>query len=245
MIGILGKPFLDLEPYIDTNELILMHEDIAFGLAMAEPPRTETGSYRWKDESRVDVWTKIKEIRANGNSKHIQAIDKLFEEGHGFYHKAYLYTQLIVGGYTGSRTLLLKFNTGGYYDKNYEKNSIWTEEVKYFPNLIKYISALPFSEIGQIAIYMTENDCVVPIHCDIPKQTKEEMSEFMWFSPQKNKKFFILDDKTNQRHYCSSSVIMFNELDYHGVEAAPYLSYSIHVDGKFTKQFKSKIGLKC
>lgn len=243
MVGILGKAFLDLEPYIDIQPLLDLHERIAYGLALCEPPRTETGSFQWKDEARVDVWTKLNQIRASGNSQHIQALERLFQAGGQTYHKAYLYTQLIAGGYTGSRTLLLKYNVGGYYHKNIAEGSIWTESAKEFPELLAFIETLPFTEIGQIAIYMTENDCVVPVHRDIKEQKQERMNEFLWFSPQRHKKIFILDENTGERHVCTSRVLMFNELDYHGVEALPFLTYSLRVDGKFTPEFRRKIGL--
>lgn len=243
MYGILGKPYFNFEPYIDVQPLVELHHEISFGLALLDPLRSDTGAFRWKGEPRVDVLTKMSELRAGGDPKHIQALDELFRQGGGFPHKAFLYTQLVAGGYTGSRILLLKYNKD-YYSKNNEEGSKWSPNAKHFPGLMAYIKALPFAEIGQIIFFVTENDCVTPIHRDIPENSKHRPSEFMWFSPQSKKKFFLLNEKTEERYFPDCRVMMFNELDFHGVAASSELSYSIRIDGRFTDEFRERTGLR-
>ena len=243
MLGIGGQPYLDLTPHLDLRPLVALNDEIAFGLAMADPPRTETGKLRWEGETRTDVATMTEELWATGTPQQKQKLQKLVAAARGAFDKAYLYTQLVHGGYTGSYSLILRRNTKGYHFKNDETGSYSVPECRLFPGLMAYIETLPFASIGSIAIYMTENDCVVPIHRDFAKAQSERANEFIWFSPQLKKRFFIFDEANREKYYVKSRAILFNELDFHGVDALPETTVSIRVDGRFTPEFRRRIGI--
>jgi hypothetical protein len=65
--------------------------------------------------------------------------------------------------------------------------------------------------------------------------------EFLYLQPNSLKKFFIIDEDTTEKHYVDCSAAFFNELDYHGADGVPRLTYSVRIDGVFTPEFREAI----
>jgi hypothetical protein len=70
--------------------------------------------------------------------------------------------------------------------------------------------------------------------------------EFIWFRPalEDGKRFFIFDEQTGDKHYVSGHSCWFNSYDVHGADPSPVMNYSLRIDGPFTGEFRSKIGLR-
>jgi hypothetical protein len=56
------------------------------------------------------------------------------------------------------------------------------------------------------------------------------------------KKFFVKD--ANDKHYVTSKVAFFDSANIHGTDPSEVSTFSIRVDGKFTKEFLTKTGLE-
>lgn len=112
-----------------------------------------------------------------------------------------------------------------------------TAEMKHFPKLMELIHKLPMKSIGRILIFMTEaNNQTVPHYDAANAMQRATMrnADFIWFQPSPAKKLFVMGlDKI--RHYPEDGkrFVWFNEMDYHGTEPCPVMSYSVRVEGEF------------
>lgn len=141
---------------------------------------------------------------------------------------------------TGVLTIHLRECIKGSYDdihvaENYA-DSAWVE---HFPELMGFISGLPFESYGRAFIIFDPNGRETPVHRDHNDPSKKQ--EFIWFTTNLNKRFFILDRQTNQKRYSTHYALWFNTRHYHGVEASGDLTVSVRVDGVFTHEFRDLV----
>jgi hypothetical protein len=117
-----------------------------------------------------------------------------------------------------------------------------TPNMVYFPKLMSVIRKLPMKSIGRILIFMTEaNNETVP-HFDASDQDQRARmgnADFVYFQPQLQaqgvcKKIYVMDEQKNRLYADpSKAFVWFNEMDWHGTEAAPVFTYSVRVEGVF------------
>lgn len=117
-----------------------------------------------------------------------------------------------------------------------------TPSIVYFPKLMSFIRKLPMKSVGRILIFMTEaNNQTVP-HFDASDQDQRARmgnADFVYFQPQAMvggacKRIFVMDENQNRQYpNPSKGLVWFNEMDYHGTEAAEVFSYSVRVEGVF------------
>jgi hypothetical protein len=127
-----------------------------------------------------------------------------------------------------------------YFDL--DKTELWqrTENADEFASLIDFIATLPFEATGRMLIMYDVDSCKVPAHRD--HLETEICHEFIWFRPNLKKRFYMLNHDTGERCYITSYSAWFDTVNqYHGCDSREGLTYSIRVDGKFTKDFRRKI----
>ena len=109
-----------------------------------------------------------------------------------------------------------------------------------FPSLMEFIRSLPFKSTGRMIILYDTNSNAVTAHRDHAR--RETCHEFIWFRTRLSKPFYVMNHRTKERKYVESYSAWFDTLNqFHGADAAPGLSISIRVDGKFTDEFRSRI----
>jgi hypothetical protein len=132
-----------------------------------------------------------------------------------------------------------------YLRKGDENLFDWTANMDGFPNLRRWLEDVKgpiFESYGRIIFFIHEHDCKLLIHRDGMSYVPHN-NEFLWLNPTRSKKFFIYDEDTGDRHHVDTGAAFFNDLDMHGGEVGESMSWSLRIDGKFSKEFKRKIGI--
>lgn len=142
----------------------------------------------------------------------------------------------------GSRMIYLSFSEreDSYFDL--DKTGLWhpTVYAAEFALLMDFIRTLPFQQTGRMLIMYDDCPRNVPAHRDHIET--EVCHEFLWFRTNLKKRFFMLNQKTNEKRYVEGYSAWFDSVNqYHGSDAVDGLSFSIRVDGKFTDEFKKLI----
>jgi hypothetical protein len=242
MNGIGGKPYISAEHLIDMSGIIALEKEICYGIARSE---VLAGIYG----------PGIKDSHIYGNflsCMHKFNIDDniSMEERKTFNsltrNQKSLFFKLYNGLYSASTTVYLRtFKEEGlnsYLGKSKADKTIETDNAKYFPNLMKWISALPFAEIGRVLFFLHEHDCKLLVHRDGVKYTPHK-NEFLWINPCGVKSFFIYDEEKDIEHVVDSKAVFFNDLDMHGGHPNSKLTWSLRIDGVFKDEFRRQLGI--
>jgi hypothetical protein len=122
------------------------------------------------------------------------------------------------------------------------KPDLWerTDNAKEFSLLMDFVSTLPFKQVGRVMIMHDSRGRAVTAHRD--HLFKEICHEFIWFRPNLNKPFFVLNPQSGKRKYVRSYSAWFDTCNqFHGADAYDGLSVSIRVDGAFSDEFRTMI----
>lgn len=218
-----GKSYLNLDAYVNIEQLIALHPYICLGIAKAEHTIGRYGP-------------DILHANAKNFNNHIDNIT--------IANNLTIAQRKVFNAYYAKIATIKVIDirrSANYVDIDSSDKTVFDKNAEYFPELLEFIKTLPFSEIGRIIIFISETNQETLAHRDVPKNYKR--GDFIWMSPQKDKKLYLYDEITNTKEYVTSHAAYFNVSDYHGVEAQPFPSYSIRVDGKFQDTFRKLVGL--
>jgi hypothetical protein len=142
----------------------------------------------------------------------------------------------------GSRMVYLSESSlpDSYFDL--DKTDIWVPSAASaeYSLLMDFIGTLPFESRGRMLIMYDNFGRAVSAHRDHADKTI--CHEFIWFRTNLQKPFYLLNPKTNERLYVAGYSAWFDTVNqFHGSDASQGLSFSIRVDGKFTKEFRKNI----
>lgn len=98
-----------------------------------------------------------------------------------------------------------------------------------------------FSDYGRTTLFINYPGAHNVVHTDYVDASRPAPDEFIWidFAPGR-KKFYLLDNKTNQKIYSPGHCNWFNTNNRHGSDPAPQACYSLRVDGLFSDTFKQR-----
>lgn len=265
IIGIGGKPYLNLDSYIESSDFSLINDEICLGLA-----RVETGAAGGKHKT----WRIVPEsVLADGYNDYGQIIASFTDQEYARFisladspEKYDVAKRSVYDFGEGSEDRLSKaqcrylefrykvyfpwrtcysFLGGAHYNwfsKDRAEGKFFKPEAELiFPRTVAFIRSLPFKEIGRVHLLGLGAHDHANIHRDQNPQTYKKLDEFISFCPEGNKRLFVWNEASEQKTYLTSKVYWFNNVDYHGVEADPFFRYSIRVDGVFTESFRKKI----
>ena len=123
-----------------------------------------------------------------------------------------------------------------------DSTELWqlTDAAEDFPELMSFITTLPFERTGRMIIIYDDLGKEVPAHRD--HLEPEVCNEFIWFRTNLNKPFYMYNPATGDKRYVDSYSCWFDSVNqYHGTDACDELSVSIRVDGVFTEEFRRSI----
>jgi len=127
-----------------------------------------------------------------------------------------------------------------YLDLN--KPELWepTQWAVKFSRLMDFIETLPFAATGRMLIIYDDQGSEVPAHCD--HLQKDVCHDFIWFRTNLLKPFYMYNHHSGEKLYVKSYSAWFDTVNqFHGSDAAPGLSFSIRVDGIFSREFRRNI----
>ncbi len=128
--------------------------------------------------------------------------------------------------------------------KHLRENSDVTNTTESFRPFLDWLDQQNiFSNYGRITIFLNEPNCFTPIHFDPPYPDVSPKDEFIWITLDNRKRFFIIDNDTQEKTYIQGYVGTFDNHNYHGSEPSNYANWSLRVDGVFSDSFLLKTDL--
>lgn len=263
LIGLHGRPFVDLSPYVDESALPALHEEIC--LALAQTPLDYTGgSHRsmgiMPPSRRAEALVDYQEVIRAMTDDEFETFRVLSDDPAAVDPAAR--RELEFGEERAvplSRRQMhwLKIRFGVYFpwkgyvelipnrrweDKSTPAGKSFTRVARaFFPKTIAFVEALPFRQIGRCNVMGLEAFDYGTVHRDGDPDEQEAPDQFITFAPGRNKRLFLWDDVEKREVDVGATIYWFNDFDYHGVRADPFFRYSVRVDGVFTPSFEERL----
>lgn len=249
-VGKYRYPIISMDKFINHDQDDLLHAECCKGLALTDdykmgmiygslPPEED---FRFSSRSWTDILKNIKDYDPTGI--HIKAIEDIINTNtNNTMQKIYKYVYYAMGGIIPWFYACYLKHSSFKNKTNHSDN--WTENAKYFPNLLKYIETLPFKHIGRILFFTTYPKSGVIIHRDSVVAEHKDHNINLFFSGGWRPSF-IWDEKTKEKIYLeqNSKSYFFNNRDYHGVDSENNFRYTLRIDGTFTDELCEHLGLE-
>lgn len=255
LVGIWGRPYLDLSGEFDTSCFPLLDEEITHGLARVEVSRTG-GSLKhmgvvapWiMDDPYIDYGHVIERfsreelLRFISLAEDPSAFDpeKLHEYAFGdetdhpltpAQIRYLVYRHRV---YFPWRVCYHLLENDRWEDKHSGAGKDFSAEAKeLFPRTVSFLRSLPFTEIGRCVLFGLEANDHAPLHRDSEPGRELTVAQSISFQPRPGKRLYLVDAEGGSRTVVDAPVYWFNDMDYHGVLPDPFFRYSVRVDGVF------------
>lgn len=259
--GTLGRPFVDLEPYVDLDELAALDDEICTGLCQASVESTG-GSHKWMGivppslasdpyadyGQAISGMTRAEFARfvALSDSPHAFDLDRRGEYEFGeerdwpLNHRQMRYLEYRHRVYFPWKVFYELMPNPRWEDRANPRDRAFTAESRrLFPRTVAFIKRLPFAHVGRCNLLGLQSNDHGTIHRDAEDQPA--VGHFITLCPRGDKRVFLWDDRTEERTPIDRRAYWFDDRNYHGVEAAPHFRYSIRVDGAFTGRFLARL----
>jgi hypothetical protein len=253
--GIWGRPYIDLERYVDTSCFQQLDEEICYALTQVETSFTG-GSHKHmgivppslKSEPYIDYGQVITGMSRDEFARFTSLADDPSrydpdrrheyewgeERDNPLSRRQMLWLEYRYGVYFPWKVFYELIPTKGWDDKSTGADKAFTTEAEeHFPRLIAFVKSLPFAEIGRCNIMGLEANDHGTVHHDRSYEEKVAADHFITLCPRGNKRLFLWDEDEKRKVTVRSRVYWFNDSDYHGVEPDPFFRYSVRVDGFF------------
>jgi len=265
--GILGKPYLSLEKYLDLSALPAVHEEICFALTQI-PVDYTGGSHRSMGivppSLQSEPWVDYGEVIRAMTDEQFATFRALSDDPEAIPDDARDDAEGGTGNFGEERDfplsrrqmLWLKFRFGVYFPwKVFVElipNRLWTDKANptgkaftriartFFPKTLALVSALPFEAIGRCNIMGLEANDFGTVHRDADPAV-EAPAPFITLAPVPGKRLFLWDEEARTKVPIEGQAYWFNDGDYHGVDPGPSFRYSIRVDGAFRPEFLEQL----
>lgn len=253
MYGINRQPLIDLDERIDVERFSRLKDEMDAGIAKSHWEAGSFGPGVYEKQVDRDLFNLEEVLLPGGKHPDAPHVMQVLAGMPGLTQRR-RYLKLRYGLYSSSHSVYLRRpKEDNYFAINKSDDCVWTGDEKHFPNLVRWIQDLPFASIGRILFFINEHLCPVVAHSDLKssQQSKGYVAnhphgyEFIWIRPtvEEGKNFYILDEATGVKHYVKGRSCWFNSFDIHGADPSPTMTYSLRVDGRFTPEFKRKLGI--
>jgi len=261
--GIGGKPYIDLDPYLDIEGFKKLHPKICRGFALAREHAKEgtwmKPGFDWKDASYIINWKPIYQsfeefqqlpdddpIKTEG-MKLFPSDFKNFKERNIFVR----YLKSTMGAHDPYIYYFLWEDATNMSDRG-EIGRLPTPEQSYFPEVVEWVENLKnlniIEHIGRVIFFVSESSSKPFEHRDIDYSNKHNSNvghnvEFIHIRPLIKRGFYVWDPDQQKKVYINSHSSFFNDHDWHGGEFSMEQEYGLRIDCKFTKEFKKILGI--
>jgi hypothetical protein len=193
--------------------------------------------------------------------KHVRYFEETKDQ-HGLSR----YLKLRYRAFDPYNVLNVRKTTGPYYaadsytftDDDW-KTYHWCDYMKDYPHLVNYIeNELPMDRIGVVTIFWNEHFIPQGFHRDYnyfpyemgnKPESFPHRQELIWFRFDLSRPFYIFDldipnGKVLNQYPMDGYTAFFNHHQWHGsFDNYPETSITVKVEGKFTDEFREKIGI--
>ena len=258
--GINNKPYIDLDQYMDMDTFDKLQPEIFRGFALARPYAkegtwmkpgftTEEMSYQWNWKpiyKAVEEYLELPDdhpIKVGGWELYSNIKD------HNTRNIFTRYLKMSMGAYD-PYTYYYLYEEGDWNDRGAPRNR--TTEAEYFPNTVEWVEKTLdnniFEHIGRVIFFVCEHDGIPFEHRDLDIKNglnviKPHRNEFIHIRPNTKKGFYIWDPEKQNKVYINSRCAWWNDVDWHGGDKIMEQSYSLRIDGKFSEEFREKLGI--
>jgi len=262
--GINNQTYIDMAPYINLDIFAKMQPEIISGFAKARQFAKEgtwmTPGFKSDDMSYIIHWKPI--YKAMNEFLGLPDDDPIKIEGLKLMPKDFKdfqqrnlftrYIKMAMGAYDPYIYYYL-WEEGSWDDRTAPRKL--TPEAEYFPSVVRWVEDMIidniFESIGRVIFFHCEADGIPFEHRDLGSQNgiwdKDQYSphrnEFIHIRPNTSKPFYIWDPDKKNKVYLNTQAAWWNDQDWHGGDRIIEQSYSLRIDGKFTKQFRIELGI--
>lgn len=256
--GLFGRPYIDLEPYVDLEALAALDEEICLGLA--EVPADYTGgSHRSMEimppsrtaEAHVDYGEVIAAMTEDAYAQFRSLANEPStfpsapagatfgeERDHALSRRQMLWLEARYGVYFPWKVYLEMIPNRTWEEKSSADGKDFTRIARtFFPKTVAFVKSLPFLHVGRCNLMGLASHDHGTVHRDGVPEDKPKVDHFITFCPRGDKRLYLWDEEKQQKTTVSGRAYWFNDSDYHGVDADPFFRYSIRVDGQFRPEF--------
>ena len=259
--GINNNPYIDMEPYLDMETFDKLQPEIIKGFSLAREYAKEgtwmapgftfdQASYKpnWKP-----IYIALEEFKNLPDSDPIKIAGlELMPNNFKDFKQRNLFTRYLkmsMGAYDPYIYYYL-WEEGDWDDRPKERQL--TEESKFFPNVVDFVLKLKrdniFKSIGRVIFFVCEHDGIPFEHRDLDARNGIDVvmphrNEFIHIRPNTKKAFYIWDPEKKNKIYLNTRAAWWNDVDWHGGERIMEQSYSLRIDGKFSDEFRTKLGI--
>ena len=250
--GIGGAPYINLEPYIDMDGFLKLHNRICKGIVQSKHKKegnvVRPGGFNNAYEvDFIPTFQAIDDYFALPEDHEIRQIGRELGEWDN-RDEFVLFLKLALGAYDPYQFIFLKTEEGGWASRFDEK--AWTPDIQFFPEFKEWLEKLEgtvFNHLGRIIIFKAEHDGRTALHRDLiyPEETEyfDHRHEFIHLRTRLDRDFYIWDPETDTKVTATSRAIFFNDQDWHNGGCANRQTFSIRIDGTFTDEFRKKVGI--
>lgn len=257
--GINNLPYLDMEPYLNMEEFDRLQSEIFRGFADAREFAKEgtwmVPGFTLNDASYKPNWKPIyiaiEEFLSlpDDDPVKIGGID-LYRDFDNFAvrNKFTRYIKMAMGAYDPYIYYFL-WEQGSWDDRTAPRKL--TPEAQYFPNTVKWVENMVgtiFEDIGRVIFFHCEADGIPFEHRDLDAKNGVDVvephrNEFIHIRPNTKKAFYLWDPEKKNKIYLNTRAAWWNDTDWHGGERIMEQSYGLRIDGKFTEDFRKRLGI--
>ncbi len=262
-LGLWGRPFLNLEPYLDVARLASLDDEICYALAqvgtsytggshkamgivppsLAEDPYIDYGQViRGFSEAEFSTFVSLGPSPEKFDPRRRHEYEFGEEREHPLTREQMRFLEFKHGVYFPWK-VFYELIPGGYWSqKSTGTGKDFTREARlYFPRTVAFIRSLPFQELGRCTLLGLNANDAGTVHRDGEPEEQTAPDQFITLVPRGNKQLFLWDEERQRKLPVQGRAYWFNDFDYHGVEAAPFFRYSLRVDGVFTPAFLERL----
>jgi hypothetical protein len=258
--GINNQPYFDMEKYINMDKFEELQPEILRGFAEARDLAKEgtwmRPGFTWDDCSYKLNWLPIP--YAIDKFMALPDDDPIKVEGMKLYnnikdhHTRNLFTRYLkmaVGAYD-PYTYYFLWEEGDWNDRTAERKP--TPEAKYFPGTVEWVNQMVedciFEHIGRVIFFCIEAGGIPFEHRDLDANNGVDVryphrNEFIHIRPNTKKAFYVWDPEKKNKIYLNTRAAWWNDQDWHGGEMTMEPSYALRIDGKFTEEFRTQLGI--
>lgn len=237
MFTILNQPYLALDQYLNTKKFDTIIDDIIIGIAKSKyaagPTNTGPGYINREKKSTNE----IRDIILSDPLHPYHTILTQLKNWEPLSFVQYKWPSHILG-----QCLVLRNSENIDYLTKHDANKC--RDYPIMANFISFMKWLKeekiFKKIGRVVVFLNDPGSFPIEHRDYPDGVSRK-DQFIWISPLGSKKFYIRDDST--KTYLESRFCYFDNANIHGADPVNYSTFSIRIDGEFSKSFLNKTNL--
>ena len=258
MKGVFGKPYVCLDEYTNTNQLIDIVEDINYGIAKShafiKPNFAATNQIDPNDDLIKDLpkgfgsayrcWLADSDPIRQARGQELLATDQIaFEWWLAYEYKVKEMVTYLVIRDQDDPVVATYQPCDRLKSNNFQFT--WTEASKNFPTLKTWCEQLPFKQLGPVMLLLKKAEVAIPLHADnfCGSDDYDHQEQFIWFDPVGDRNMYLLDTENNIKHPMTNGVSYYwNNHDLHGgINITQSFSWTIRVEGVFEDWLQEKL----